>query len=917
MSLSLKLMQSASRLPHFLMKLTSHVTAFSIFSAYSITPAFAQAGPSSPGVIVDPEADVSFQPNVWLDGSVPIVDITTPENGVSLNQYQDFNVAENGLVLNNATQDGISALVGALRANPNFQGESAEIIINEITSGNFTDLAGVIEVFGQSADVIIANPNGIVANGTGFINTNRATLTTGVPTIGADGSVDLEVRGGHIEVGRVGIYSGDRVGEDGSNLTGAETLQISGRTVKIDGSISGSNNLIVSGGAQDFDPVIGEAIARSSAVEADSSFAVDATHYGVMQSDSIKVMGNEEGLGVRALGNLSSGQGGTDIMSLDDLFLGSSSTTGDLNARAAGGLTVNRDVSAQGVINLEAGTDGTGSLTIKTPAGTAGFFAGETANLSAGTDVSLAGDIQVTTDLNVTGRNITSDAEITIGTLGGSINLSATGDVDVSAGRLGATTINIDAGNEARIGETYVAATDVNVNATDVALGENVIFSADTIVLTALEDFENSAQIIGSGDDALNITLNFTQDFRNLASGVYLWDAIDLTIAGSLTNSGWIQGEESVALALGSLNNLATGVITGGTVAIDTSGDFVNAGDIISDTILSVQAQEEVLNTGRLSSGGNLSIDAVQRIRQGGYIASGGNLTLSTDANINTYVGGVINRTDAEGEAYEVTSGMVFADGGIRIDAGTVYGNSLESVLQATGALNVVAGGNVSNYGMLQTVEGDLGVVSATGYIINQRLGGIFSGQDLVLTTGQGYITNAVDGQLAADRNALITSNTTFNNYGLLQTLEGDISLSTTTGYILNRGSGVISAGQDLSLTSHANYITNSTDGWIGADRNVVLTAHTTLNNYGAILTTTGDLDVVTSTRYILNRGTGVFFAGQDLNLVSAAEFITNSTGGQIIANRNASLTAHTNFNNYGLLDVEGDRRVLLIMLVV
>jgi len=49
-----------------------------------------------------------------------------------------------------------------------------------------------------------------------------------------------------------------------------------------------------------------------------------------MEAGRIKITGNEAGLGVRALGNLSSGQGGTDIMSLDSLMLGSSNSTGQL-----------------------------------------------------------------------------------------------------------------------------------------------------------------------------------------------------------------------------------------------------------------------------------------------------------------------------------------------------------------------------------------------------------------------------------------------------------------------------------------------------------------------------------------------------------------------------------------------------------
>ena len=285
----------------------AYLCCFSIFYAYTVGPVYAQSPPSDPGIIVDPESDVGFRPAIWYNANdpTPVIDITTPQNGVSLNQYEQFDVDENGVVLNNSQQQGVSALAGSLRANPNLQGLAAEVIINEVTSGNVSNLSGAIEVFGQSADVIVANPNGVMANGTSFINTNRATLTTGVPVVGADGSVNLQVRDGKVAIGRDGI--------DGS---GASDLQIAGRTVTVDGRVTANNSLIVSGGAQDFNPLTGEATAASSSSAAGSSFAIDGSAYGVMEAGRIKITGNEAGLGVRALGNLSSGQGGTDIICL-------------------------------------------------------------------------------------------------------------------------------------------------------------------------------------------------------------------------------------------------------------------------------------------------------------------------------------------------------------------------------------------------------------------------------------------------------------------------------------------------------------------------------------------------------------------------------------------------------------------------
>ncbi len=64
-----------------------------------------------------------------------------------------------------------------------------------------SQLRGYLEVAGPRAEVIFANPNGLVVDGGGFINTSRAILTTGTPNIGANGSLaSFDVKGGNIAV---------------------------------------------------------------------------------------------------------------------------------------------------------------------------------------------------------------------------------------------------------------------------------------------------------------------------------------------------------------------------------------------------------------------------------------------------------------------------------------------------------------------------------------------------------------------------------------------------------------------------------------------------------------------------------------------------------------------------------------------
>ncbi|MEL4170530.1 filamentous hemagglutinin N-terminal domain-containing protein, partial [Pseudomonas sp. ZS001] len=116
---------------------------------------------------------------------VPIVNIAKPNgSGLSHNQFKDYNVGSNGVILNNATNRTQSTQLGGISlGNPNLNGTAAKVILNEVNGGNPSQLRGYTEVAGKSAHVIVANPYGITCNGCGFINTPRATLTTGKPVV--------------------------------------------------------------------------------------------------------------------------------------------------------------------------------------------------------------------------------------------------------------------------------------------------------------------------------------------------------------------------------------------------------------------------------------------------------------------------------------------------------------------------------------------------------------------------------------------------------------------------------------------------------------------------------------------------------------------------------------------------------------
>ncbi|HEJ0330007.1 TPA: DUF637 domain-containing protein [Serratia marcescens] len=220
-------------------------------------------------------------------GNVPVVNIATPNGaGISHNSYQDFNVAAPGAVLNNATAAGQSQLAGQLNANGNLKGKAAELIINEVTGGSRSELQGKLEVFGNKANVMIANPNGITCNGCGFINAPGVTLTTGKPQFDKQGALEaLEVKKGGVTIGDKGL--------DGYS---ADYVDIISRATEVNGQIN-ANNLSLTQGANrvsfkdgTIKPIAGEG--------AKPVLAVDTKALGGMYANKIRLVANEDGVGV-------------------------------------------------------------------------------------------------------------------------------------------------------------------------------------------------------------------------------------------------------------------------------------------------------------------------------------------------------------------------------------------------------------------------------------------------------------------------------------------------------------------------------------------------------------------------------------------------------------------------------------------
>lgn len=158
-------------------------------------------------IIADGNAPGNQRPTILEAGNgVPLVNIRTPSAaGVSRNAYSEFNVDANGVILNNGRTHSQTQLGGWVQANPWLAKGSARVILNEVNASDPSRLNGFIEVAGSRAQVVVANPAGISCDGCGFINANRATLTTGEPVLHNGQLQGYDVTQGQIRIEGAGL----------------------------------------------------------------------------------------------------------------------------------------------------------------------------------------------------------------------------------------------------------------------------------------------------------------------------------------------------------------------------------------------------------------------------------------------------------------------------------------------------------------------------------------------------------------------------------------------------------------------------------------------------------------------------------------------------------------------------------------
>ena len=223
-----------------------------------------------------------------------VVNINTPnDKGLSHNQYNAFNVDEKGLILNNANRPVNTELAGYIMGNPNLVGSTANTILNEVTGTSSTSMNGALEVAGDKAHVIVANPNGISVNNGTFINASSATLTTGNPMINNGSVTGYNVQQGVITVGEKGLNASKTARTD----LLAEAVMLNGKVWAQDTQVvTGKNDISVDATGK---------VTNTHKTGESSQVGLDVAAIGGMYANSMYLVGTNDGFGVNNQGVLS------------------------------------------------------------------------------------------------------------------------------------------------------------------------------------------------------------------------------------------------------------------------------------------------------------------------------------------------------------------------------------------------------------------------------------------------------------------------------------------------------------------------------------------------------------------------------------------------------------------------------------
>lgn len=812
------------------------------------------------GITVDGGAAGQHAALDTAQNGVPVVNITNPSaSGVSRNTFLDFNVNSRGVILNNSLTIGVSQLGGVLLGNSNFTGgQTARIILNEVTGTNRSNINGTTEIFGGRAEYVLVNPNGITCNGCGFINTPRITLSTGIADVS-----NASLRGFNVTSGDVRFEGPD------VNLTTLDSFDIISHTASFAASVYAGSELNVITGKNYVDYNT-----KSATVRPDSSatprIGIDSSTLGGMYAGKINLVATENGVGVNTQGNLGA--------STSDITINANGRIEFKNINAKGDIKVNSTHS--GVKNSgHSYSDGNTQITAHDDIELTDGFTSAKAHITLNSltlNIGSAASVMAGVDA------VTSDGDITFTNNDTGILNINTLDTKNNAGLLTASNINVSSGSFSNTG--FIQSSG------------NITITANNISNLNNYAIDTSGNITGGINSGSKLTLtSLSGAVNNTGGALSSADLLTITSAGKLINSSLIHSGSDIVINAISIDNsnsyytdsngkLSKGIIAVGTIGITTTYDGIdnNSGTISGNALTVNSAGKLINNSGLINSIHGIDIITAGMSNNSANIFATNDIIINAGNDNISNMGGIINTSgsiDINHTTAFSNTGLISGTKNISIRANSID-NSNSYNTNPNGALNT---GILSN--------GDINLSAIIGTISN-TMGAIY-GKNLTLSSA-GQVDNSF-GLVQATNTASITAIglNNSNTYSIGSLVKGilaelEITLDAGSGDI-NNTNGAIKSGGEITTTNTAE-LTNT--GLIHSTGDTNITAASITNSNNLYTDSNGKSD-----RGILSSG--------KLNINTTAN-ITNKNGA-LYSSDQLTVTSDGAFTNTGLIASDND----------
>lgn len=490
------------------------------------------AGLTGPALAqVTADGTTNTQVTINADGSVSVGIAPVVSDGISLNRYDQFNVPKPGVQLDNRSA-------------------AARTIVNEVTGTSRSQIEGPLEVVGQRAHVIVANPNGIVIDEGRFVNTGRVALTTGRIT-----TSPAQIAPGIFQQNVVATVTGGTITVQGGGLSGQmDAVDLIAHELRIDGPITnqsvnegaslrlaaGQSTTQFSSAVLPGNTGLNWATTSGPGAVADGTVLIEITRQGALRANRIGIEVNDRGAAVRMAGSGHAGSRGFSLRADGQIVM----TGADI--RTAGGLA------------LQAGGITTGSSTIKATGG----------DIVIGTDTALAAtDTRISTPGNVIirGDDTLSFVDTTLTSEDASMQIDTTGPL-IGQGLaaqafnhmlISADSIDLSSG-KARSSLAAQAGSLIMTTLGQTSAGD--LLHADGLIQggSATPGLTDRHQTASAGA----VTLNIKGDLRNTSTD-------DLAVIFGAGGDVWVR-------TMGDLENNRGRILANGDITLTTAGDLRN-----------------------------------------------------------------------------------------------------------------------------------------------------------------------------------------------------------------------------------------------------------------------------------------------------------------------------------------------------